>query len=92
MVPLIGSAGQALRRKPVYWKFMVGRGACSGIFKAHFLSVQDQLQLDMPANFTSDNSHKSARRDFPVFLFCLLSILAILFHKSFDPEQVLFSK
>ena len=70
---------------------MVGRGACSGIFKAHFLSVQDQLQLDMPANFTSDNSHKSARRDFPVFLFCLLSILAILFHKSFDPEQVLFS-
>jgi len=45
----------------------------------------------MPAATNATSVIPSDRRARLLFLFCLLSVLAILFHKSFDPDQVLFS-
>src|SRR6266566_7598684 len=45
----------------------------------------------MPAAPATTSVIPSDRRAKLLFLFCLLSVLAILFHKSFDPDQVLFS-
>src|SRR5438552_19212279 len=33
----------------------------------------------------------TVRRDFLLFLLCLVSVLAVCFHKSFEPDQILFS-
>ncbi|PYI81729.1 MAG: hypothetical protein DME26_19330, partial [Verrucomicrobia bacterium] len=45
----------------------------------------------MPAAPATTSVIPSDRRAKLLFLFCLLSVLAILFHKSFDPDEVLFS-
>ena len=45
----------------------------------------------MPPATESTSVNSNGRRASLLFLFCLLSVLAILFHKSFDPDQVLFS-
>ena len=45
----------------------------------------------MPANLTRNTPVAAGRRDFFILLFCLVAILSILFHKSFQPGQVVFS-
>src|SRR6266571_7963868 len=45
----------------------------------------------MPVATNSISPTATGRRDFLVFLLCLVSVLAVLFHKSFEPDQILFS-
>src|SRR6266404_3784624 len=45
----------------------------------------------MPVATNSPAPPETKRRDFLLFLLCLLSILAVLFHKSFQADEILFS-
>src|SRR6266540_6244452 len=45
----------------------------------------------MPSATATTPAVPSDRRATLLFFFCLLAILAILVHKSFEPDQVLFS-
>jgi hypothetical protein len=45
----------------------------------------------MPVAGNSAAPTATGRRDFLVFLLCLLGVLTILFHKSFESDQILFS-
>src|SRR5438309_789608 len=45
----------------------------------------------MPVNTVSDAKPGPARRDLFIVLFCLLAVLGMLFHRSFNSDDVLFS-
>src|SRR5438445_2822498 len=45
----------------------------------------------MPAETSPTGTIPKARRDFLILLFCLLAVLAALFHGSFQADQILFS-
>src|SRR5881397_3509810 len=45
----------------------------------------------MPAATTPQSPTATRQRDFLLFLLCILLVLAVLFHRSFAPDQILFS-
>src|SRR6266536_1551214 len=45
----------------------------------------------MPIEMSSALPNTARRRDFLVLVLCLVAVLSILFHKSFEPEQIVFS-
>src|SRR6185312_9902647 len=71
------------------WKFGIGLGGLFCILgRAEILRSKNP---DMPGQIHSSPSVATRRRDFFLAALCLAVMLGLLFHKSFESDQILFS-
>src|SRR5436309_15033417 len=80
--PAVGAVGE---------NFVVGLGGCCCIFNhTSFPNTSSAMPVETTA--TSPTSPTSpSRRGFVLMVICLFATLSLLFHKDFQPDQVLFA-